>query len=75
MNPIIFQHLLEECTHVKTKRLFLFLANKLNFSWFDQLNIKNIYLGSGPLQIYKKGKLDKKYFITYPEYLFDPFQF
>lgn len=63
----IVQHLLENCTSLKVKRLFLHFAEKINHPWFKKLNLKKINLGSGKRVIFKNGILDKKYNITVPK--------
>ena len=61
------QELLDNCRSVKVKRLFLYLAEKHRHSWFNDLNLNNINLGSGKRVIVKNGKLNKKYNITVPK--------
>lgn len=62
----VVQNLLESTTSVKAKKLFLYMAEKHGHSWFKELNINKIYLGSGKRVIVKNGRLDKKYGITVP---------
>ncbi len=64
LRPELVQELMEKCRSVKVKRLFLFMAEKSELPWFDQLNIKRINLGSGKRVIVPNGVLDKKYLIT-----------
>lgn len=66
LRPQLVQSLLEECISVKVKRLFLFLAEKLEHNWFKELQIENINLGGGKRVIVKNGMLNKKYNITVP---------
>jgi len=66
LRPALLQNLLENCRSVKTKRLFLFMADRHNHFWVSYLNKKKIYLGSGKRLIVSKGILDKKYHITIP---------
>jgi hypothetical protein len=61
------QQLLEECTSVKVKRIFLYLAEKYNHFWFKELNLDKIYLGRGERIIEENGKWDAKYLITVPK--------
>lgn len=63
----LIQQLLVNCNSIKVKRLFLLLAEKNRHSWFKELNIKKIYLGSGKRLVVKNGALDKKYNITVPK--------
>jgi hypothetical protein len=67
LRPNLVQELLEQCKSVKVKRLFLFMADKLQHPWFPELNLKKVDLGSGKRVIVKGGMLDKKYNITVPE--------
>lgn len=64
LKPKIMQELLENCTNIKVKRLFLYIAEKLNYQWFKKLDISKIDLGTGKRTITKGGKLDKKYNIV-----------
>jgi hypothetical protein len=67
LRPAIVQTLLEQCNSVKVKRLFLYMAEKLDHSWFSQLKLKRIDLGRGKRVIIENASLDKKYQITVPE--------
>jgi hypothetical protein len=67
LRPSMVQHLLENCTSLKVKRLFLHLAEKISHPWFKKLNLEKIDLGSGKRVIFKNGVLDKKYNITVPK--------
>ncbi|HCY75809.1 MAG TPA: hypothetical protein DHV28_07790 [Ignavibacteriales bacterium] len=53
LRPKLVQSLLEECNSVKVKRLFRFLAEKLEHNWFKELQLENINLGSGERVIVK----------------------
>jgi len=66
LRPNLVQNLLESCTSVKVKRLFLYLAEKANHSWVNHLNIEKIDLGSGKRSIVTNGVYDSKYKITVP---------
>lgn len=69
LRPNGVQKLLEACTSVKVKRLFLFMADKANHAWFKHLDATKIDLGSGKRSITKKGVYVAKYEITVPEEL------
>jgi hypothetical protein len=69
LRPKVVQELLEKCSSVKVKRLFLFLSERQNHSWINKLNLKTIDLGKGDRQLIKGGILDPKYRITIPESL------
>ena len=66
LSPRRMQTLLEECTSVKVKRLFLWFAERHQAPWLDELNYEHIDLGSGKRSLAPGGKLDRKYLITVP---------
>lgn len=51
VRPIVVQKLLEACTSIKVKRLFLYLAEKANHSWLQHLDLEKIDLGKGKRSI------------------------
>ena len=61
LRPQVVQRLLECCTSVKTKRLFMHAAEKLDHPWLSRLNLSYIDFGSGRRTIHAGGRLDKKY--------------
>lgn len=61
LRPQVVQRLLESCTSVKTKRLFMHAAERLNQPWLSRLDLSNINFGSGRRTIHAGGRLDKKY--------------
>lgn len=67
LRPQLVQELLENCTSVKVKRLFLYLADSQNHLWFKKLNIKRIDLGKGKRVIGTGGKFNRKYQLSLPE--------
>ncbi|SKB74004.1 Transcriptional regulator, AbiEi antitoxin, Type IV TA system [Salegentibacter holothuriorum] len=66
LHPQKTQQLLELCTSVKVKRLFLYLAEKSGHAWFKYLNVENIDLGKGNRSLVKNGIYIKKYKLTVP---------
>lgn len=70
LRPDILNNLLQKCNSIKTKRIFLFLAENINHSWFEYVDISKINLGTGNRLIEKNGELNKKYMITVPKGLF-----
>jgi hypothetical protein len=66
LRPVLLQELLDYCTNIKVNRLFLYLAEKTNKSWFKYLDLKTIEIGKGKRVIVKDGFLDTKYNITLP---------
>ncbi|MDD2799463.1 MAG: type IV toxin-antitoxin system AbiEi family antitoxin [Bacteroidales bacterium] len=69
IRPTVVQELLENCKSVKVKRLFLFLAEKADHSWFKYVDINKIDLGSGNRSLVKKGVLVAKYQLVVPKEL------
>lgn len=67
LRPNLVQKLLEQCTSVKVKRLFLYLAEKANHAWINHLNVEKIDLGSGKRSLTKNGIYISKYKITVPK--------
>ncbi|MBL1215607.1 MAG: hypothetical protein HND52_19730 [Ignavibacteriae bacterium] len=66
LRPKYVQQLLEECNSIKVKRLFMWMAEKQNHSWVEDLDLSKINFGNGKRLIVKNGALDKKYNITIP---------
>ena len=64
LRPRLLQDLLEACTSYKTKRLFLYLAEVQQHSWYKKLNLDNINLGKGKISIIPGGKFITKYNMT-----------
>lgn len=69
LRPGQVQMLLEECASVKVKRLFLFMAEQINHSWFKFIKLEKIDLGKGKRSIVPGGAYISKYEITVPEKL------
>ena len=71
LSPRKLDRLLKGCKSVKVKRLFLWLAYRQGYSWFDKLNLKDYELGSGKRSIAMPGKLDSDFLITVPKDMSD----
>lgn len=69
--PAQVQELLEKCTSVKVKRLFLYLAEKSDHGWLNYLDKEKIDLGKGKRSFVKQGVYIPKYQITVPKELED----
>ncbi|NLB64687.1 MAG: hypothetical protein GX801_11405 [Fibrobacter sp.] len=67
LHPKDVQAILEVCSSVKVKRLFLFMAEKTGHSWFNYLNIEDMELGRGKRSLVNEGVYDYKYKITVPK--------
>ncbi len=66
LRPDLVQSLLEQCTSVKVKRLFLYLSEQSGHLWLEEIHTARINMGRGKRVIYKGGRLDAKYGITVP---------
>ena len=60
LRPQIVQQLLENCTSVKTRRLFIHAAERLNHPWLKRLDLSKIDFGSGRRTVQPRGRLDHK---------------
>ncbi|MCO4753974.1 MAG: type IV toxin-antitoxin system AbiEi family antitoxin domain-containing protein [Bacteriovoracaceae bacterium] len=58
------QEVLESCNSIKVKRVFLYLAQKVNLPCLKDLKIEKIYLGRGKRVIVEGGELNNAYQIT-----------
>ena len=67
----LVQRLLEDCTSVKVKRMFLYMAEKSRHRWFDKLDLSRISLGSGTRSFMKGGVKIPAYDIVIPKELAD----
>jgi hypothetical protein len=66
LRPTLVNTLLDVCTQVKAKRLFLWFATRHNHPWLKQINTSKVNLGGGKRVIVTGGALDKQYQITVP---------
>jgi len=66
LRPVLVQELLEACTSVKVKRLFLYMAQTANLPFVQKLDLTKTNLGKGDRTVVKEGRLDPKYRITVP---------
>ena len=64
--PSLLLELLENCTSIKVKRLFLWMAENAGHSWFKHLKVELINTGKGKRHFYRGGVFNKKYQITVP---------
>lgn len=61
LRPAVVQRMLEGCTSVKTKRLFMHAAERANHPWLGRLDLSKVDFGSGRRTIHAGGRLDSKY--------------
>lgn len=69
LRPKTVQTLLEACSSVKVKRLFLLMADKAGHDWLNYLQLENVDLGSGKRSLVKDGVYIAKYQISVPKEL------
>ncbi len=61
LRPALLTELLSKCNSVRVKRLFFYLAARLNYPWFMKIDRGAINLGSGVRVIDKSGSFDKDF--------------
>ena len=71
LRPALVQQLLEACSSIKVKRLFLYMAEKAGHSWFRALDLGKIDLGRGVRNISATGRFISKYQMIVPSELAD----
>ena len=69
LRPKVVQGLLEACTSIKVKRLFLYMAEKAGHQWLQYVDLSNVSLGKGDRSIVKQGVYVAKYNIIVPKEL------
>lgn len=67
----VLQLLLEEAEHYRVRRLFLYIAEKAGHTWFDDLDVSRIDIGSHKHQLVKDGVYVAKYKMTIPKELYN----
>ena len=67
LSPRRLQKLLEACSSIRVKRVFLLLARNSGHAWYQRIDISRIDIGKGKRQITPGGRLDKAFLITVPE--------
>lgn len=67
--PRRVQELLENCSSIKVKRLFLYMAEKAGHSWMERLDQERIDLGNGVRSLVKGGVYVSKYKFIVPKEL------
>jgi len=67
LRPKSVQELLESCSSIKVKRLFLYMAEKLEHPWLEFVDLSKVNIGSGKRSLVKNGVYIDKYQITVPK--------
>lgn len=66
LRPSLLQQLLEHCSSIKAKRLFLCFAEMQDHNWFAALDLQKFDLGKGNRMIAEGGHFIKKYGLSLP---------
>ena len=69
LRPYLVQALLESCTSVKVKRLFLYMAKKAGHKWLSYIELGDVNLGKGDRSITPDGVFIKEFHISVPQEL------
>ncbi len=69
LRPALVQSMLEQCSSVKVKRMFLYLAEKAGHEWFRYLDLEKLDLGKGKRSMATNGVYIPSYQITVPREL------
>ena len=67
LRPDVVNSLLAACISLKAKRLFLFLASRLDYPWTRHIDRGAIDLGAGKRSIVRGGRYVPEFRITVPE--------
>ena len=67
LRPWLVQELLEKSNSVKTKRLFMYLAEKHDHAWVKKVDIEKVDFGKGKRSLCSNGHYDSKYKIVVPK--------
>ena len=71
IRPKLMQSLLEQCTSIKVRRLFLYLAERANLPVVRHLELDRIDLGTGDRSLVANGRYVAKYQLLLPKELVD----
>ena len=71
LRPMVVQQLLEKVISYRAKRMFIYMAEKANHAWWEDVDISHIDMGSSKIYYSKTGKYISKYKITIPTELYD----
>lgn len=66
LRPGIVSSLLEKCSFIKVRRLFMYMAEKHDHPWVRHLDLSKVSFSRGKRLVVRGGVLDKNYDITVP---------
>jgi len=67
LRPSLVQELLECCTSIKVKRLFIYMAKKSKQPWLEYINLEPVDLGSGKRNLSPGGNYNAEFQLTLPK--------
>ena len=67
LKPKLVSELLMNCSSVKVKRLFLYMADKAKHQWFQFLDLNKIDIGTGNRTLATNGLFQSKYLLSVPK--------
>jgi len=71
LRPSVIQPLLEGCQSIKVKRLFLYMADKVDHAWLEYIDQSKLDLGSGDRKIGEGGTYIPRFRISVPRELIE----
>ena len=71
LRPSVVQQLLEQVTSYRVKRMFIYMAERANHTWWEDVDISHIDMGSSKIYYSPTGKYISTYKITIPAELYD----
>lgn len=66
LRPALVQQLLENCSSIRVKRLFMLFAENCNHSWYKHIKLNKIDFGKGKLVVAGGGNYHAKYRLSLP---------
>ena len=69
LRPRVIQEILEQCRSIKVKRLFVYMAKKINHNWLAYVDISRVDLGKGDRVVVPGGVYIPEHRISVPEEL------
>lgn len=71
LRPDLLMELLTSVKSVKIKRIFMYLAERLNYPWFKSLKAEELNMGNGVRMLESEGTYVKKYQLYVPKELYE----
>lgn len=71
LRPAVVQMLLEQLSSYRAKRMFIYMAQKANHAWWEDVDLSHVDIGTSKIYYSATGKYINKYKITIPTDLHD----